>query len=67
MSSLGAAASRSAPLKPDPQLTPGATLEVTTSDLCVPGYTKKVHAVPAAITRQVYDAVAALDHTLMMP
>jgi hypothetical protein len=38
---LGAAASGGPPLRPDPQLTPGATLEVTTADMCVPGYTKQ--------------------------
>ena len=34
---FGMAASQSSPITPGPQLTPGATLEVTTSDLHVPG------------------------------
>jgi hypothetical protein len=42
MVALGMAASPSPPITPDPQLTPGATLEVTPGDICVPGYTKKV-------------------------
>ena len=39
---------------PDPQLTPGATLDVTTKDICVTGYTKKIRYVPIAVKRQVY-------------
>jgi hypothetical protein len=34
---LGTTASSSPPILPDPQLTLGASLEVTTSDTCVPG------------------------------
>ena len=33
---LGTTASGEPPIMPDPQLTPGATLEVTTTDICVP-------------------------------
>src|SRR4051794_4215543 len=40
--------------RPGPRLTPGATLDVTTADICVPGYTKKVRNVPASVKRQVY-------------
>ncbi len=43
-----------APIRPDPKLTPGATLDVTTADICTPGYTKKVRDVPADVKRQVY-------------
>jgi hypothetical protein len=53
---LGTTASGGPPLRPDPQLTPGATLEVTTADMCVPGYTKKVRDVPDPVKRQVYAA-----------
>src|SRR5947209_8103587 len=42
------------PIRPDPKLTPGATLEVTTADVCVPGYTKKVRLVPAKVKRQAF-------------
>jgi hypothetical protein len=55
-------ASGGPPLVPDPQLTPGATLDVTTGDICVPGYTKKVRSVPAAIKKQVYAAYGMQDH-----
>jgi hypothetical protein len=62
MVTLGMTASRSPPIRPDPRLTPGATLEVTTTDLCVPGYTKKVRDVPAAVKRQVYAAYGIQHH-----
>jgi hypothetical protein len=39
------------PILPDPRLTPGDTFEVTVQDVCVPGYAKKVRAVPAALKR----------------
>jgi hypothetical protein len=42
------------PIIPDPKLTPGDTFDVTTQDLCVPGYAKKVRAVPAWLKRQAY-------------
>ena len=41
---------------PDPRLTPGDTLRVTKADICTPGYTKVVRAVPAAVKREVYAA-----------
>lgn len=40
---------------PDPTLTPGATLAVDASDVCVPGYSKKVRNVPSAVKREAYD------------
>jgi hypothetical protein len=39
------------PILPDPRLTPGDTFEVTVQDVCVPGYAKKVRAVPASLKR----------------
>lgn len=62
MVTLGPTASNGPPVVPDPQLTPGATLEVTTADICVPGYTKNVRDVPAAVKRQVYVAYGIEDH-----
>jgi hypothetical protein len=41
---------------PDSRLTPGDTLRVTKADICTPGYTKVVRAVPSAVKRQVYAA-----------
>jgi hypothetical protein len=42
------------PLLPDPKLTPGDVFDVTAQDICVPGYAKKVRAVPAWLKRKVY-------------
>jgi len=40
------------PILPDAKLTPGDTFDLTTQDVCVPGYAKKVRAVPAWLKRQ---------------
>jgi len=50
------------PLVPDPAKTPGDTLEVTASDICVPGYSKKVRNVPIAVKRQVYASYGIRTH-----
>jgi hypothetical protein len=42
------------PILPDAKLTPGDTFDVTAEDVCVPGYAKKVRAVPAWLKRQAY-------------
>jgi hypothetical protein len=42
------------PILPDPKLTPGDTFDVTAQEVCVPGYAKKVPAVPACRKRQAY-------------
>jgi hypothetical protein len=42
------------PILPDPKLTPSDTFDVTAQDVCVPGYAKKVRAVPAWLKRQAY-------------
>jgi hypothetical protein len=42
------------PILPDPTLTPGNTFDVTAQDVCVPGYAKKVRAVPAWLKKQAY-------------
>jgi hypothetical protein len=34
------------PLLPNPKLTPGDVFDVTAQDICVPGYARKVRAVP---------------------
>ena len=39
---------------PDSTRTPGDVLEVTSADICVPGYSKKVRDVPAAVKRRAY-------------
>jgi hypothetical protein len=42
------------PILPNPKLTPGDTFDVTSQDVCVPGYAKKVRAVPAWLKRATY-------------
>ncbi|CAB4243682.1 conserved exported protein of unknown function [Methylacidimicrobium sp. AP8] len=41
------------PILPDPQLTPGDTFPVSRSDVCTPGYAKKVRDVPWEEKREV--------------
>ncbi|GJG86500.1 hypothetical protein tb265_16810 [Gemmatimonadetes bacterium T265] len=43
------------PILPDTTMTPGATLDVTAQDICVPGYSKRVRNVPSSVKRQAYD------------
>ena len=50
------------PILPDTAKTPGATLDVTAADICVPGYSKKVRNVPAAVKRQAYALYAVRTH-----
>jgi hypothetical protein len=50
------------PIVPDPNLTPGDTFDVTTEDLCVPGYSKKVRDVPAEMKREVYQEYGITSH-----
>jgi hypothetical protein len=52
----------SSPIMPDPAKTPGDVLEVTKSDICVPGYTKKVRDVPESVKRQVYASYGITSH-----
>jgi hypothetical protein len=50
------------PFLPDSAKTPGAVLDVTAADICVPGYSKKVRNVPAAVKRQVYALYGVRTH-----
>src|SRR6516225_8086649 len=50
------------PILPDPKLTPGDTFDVTAEDVCVPGYAKKVRAVPAWLKRQAYAEYGITQH-----
>ena len=50
------------PILPDPNLTPGSTIDVTPGDLCVPGYTKQVRNVPAEMKREVYREYGITSH-----
>jgi hypothetical protein len=42
------------PILPEPKLTLDDTFDVTAQDVCVPGYAKKVRAVPAWLKRQAH-------------
>jgi len=48
-----ASAQQPTPLLPDPKLTPGDVFD-TIQDICVPGYSRKVRAVPRALRKQAY-------------
>src|SRR5512143_2004498 len=47
---------------PNSQLTPGDVLDVTTSDICVPGYSSKVRDVPTSVKTQVYHEYGIPSH-----
>lgn len=50
------------PILPDPALTPGAALDVTAQDVCVPGYSRRVRDVPSAVKRQAYAEYGIASH-----
>jgi len=52
----------SPPIVPDPTKTPGDVLEVTKSDICVPGYSKKVRNVPESVKKQAYAEYGIASH-----
>jgi hypothetical protein len=52
--SVSAIGQQPKPLLPDPKLTPGDVFDVTIQDICTPGYSKKVRAVPGKFKRQAY-------------
>jgi hypothetical protein len=52
----------SALIRPHPKLTPGDTLEVTKTDVCVPGYSKKIRDVPEEVKREVYERYGISSH-----
>jgi hypothetical protein len=50
------------PILPDPEKTPGATLEVTAADVCVPGYARRVRNVPIEVKRRAYAQYGIRTH-----
>ncbi len=50
------------PILPDSVLTPGAALDVTAQDICVPGYSKRVRNVPSAVKRRAYAEYGIASH-----
>jgi hypothetical protein len=58
------------PILPDPKLTPGETFHVTAQDVCVPGYAKRVRAVPAWLsptTTYPFDIREATQYAVCVP
>ncbi len=53
-SAVGTNFNANAPIMPDASRTPGDALDVTSSDVCVSGYSSKVRDVPQAVKEQVY-------------
>ncbi len=47
---------------PDPNITPGDTLDVTAADVCVSGYSSKVRNVPEAVKQQAYSNYGITSH-----
>lgn len=58
----GGLGQQSSSILPDPKLTPGDSFAITSQDLCVPGYTKKVRNVPAVMKREVYEEYGVILH-----
>ncbi len=50
------------PYLPDPSMSPGDTLDVTSSDICVSGYSSKVRNVPQSEKDQVYAEYGITSH-----
>jgi hypothetical protein len=55
-------ADQPAPIRPAPELTPGATFDVTLQDISEPGYSKKVRNVTAELKREVYAEYGITEH-----
>jgi hypothetical protein len=59
---VATSASAQQPVRPDSTKTPGATLAVTTQDICTPGYSHKVRNVPAEVKAEVYASYGIPSH-----
>lgn len=59
---ISANAQQPSPILPDSTLTPGDIFDVLGQDVCVPGYTKKVRAVPQEIKQEVYREYGITSH-----
>jgi len=57
-----AAQDQPAPIRPDSVLTPGAVLDVSDTDVCTPGYSKRVRHVTAETKRAVYAEYGITAH-----
>jgi hypothetical protein len=54
LSNLCALGQQPKPLLPDPKLTPGDVFDVTLKEICTPGYSRKVRAVPRSLRNDAY-------------
>jgi len=61
-SGLDTSAFSAFPYLPDPAKSPGDTLDVTASDICVSGYSSKVRNVPQSEKDQVYQEYGITSH-----
>jgi hypothetical protein len=59
---VSANAQQPTPILPDSKLTPGDTFDVSRQDVCVPGYTKTVRAVPQEVKQEVYREYGITSH-----
>jgi hypothetical protein len=50
------------PYLPDPELTPGDVFDVTITDICTPGYSKTVRAVPKYLRDQAFRGYGIEPH-----
>src|ERR1700722_9612148 len=57
-----AAQEQPTPTRPDSVLTPGAVLDVSDTDVCTPGYSKRVRHVTAETKRAVYAEYGVTVH-----
>jgi hypothetical protein len=58
---VGAFARQPTPFLPDSELTPGDVFDVTTEDICTPGYAKKVRAVTKPLRDQAFKSYGVLS------
>ena len=57
-----AAQEQPTPIRPDSVMTPGAVLDVSDTDVCTPGYSKRVRHVTAETKRAVYAEYGVTVH-----
>ncbi len=59
---IAASAAAGAPILPNPSMTPGDTLDVTSADICQSGYAHKVRNVPQSEKDQAYREYGITSH-----
>ena len=61
-STMAMSPSGPSPIEPNPSVTPGAVLPVSTADVCTPGYSHKVRDVPEKVKQQAYAEYGITHH-----